>query len=423
MNGKWKQKIISRYKSDAERLENASRKLIGVTRNGPHNDIPKSSDRSQDRAWALREICTFYHIPTPDFRPDRLENEAYVERLLRKNGIMSRGCILRDGWEKDAFGPYLCQLKSGVTAALLPGNYGRYACTDRSTGEKMVINGKNCGQVEEEAVLYYRAVPQKKMSFGDLLRFMISCVTGGELFLILLSALAVTLLGIFYPIASKWMMTLVIPSGNNDLIISLLVFLLGCAIAKYLFSIVQSLVVNRVSQKMSVFLQSSLFSRVLDLPVEFFRKNKTADIYGSLNLVDPLCTVLCQLYFSTGLAALLSLVYIFELRTAAPKMVGPALIVLMVQLVLQVLGVFGQYRNALDRLKGQMATNERALDTLHSIGEIKNSASESRAMARFMESFHQQADAEFRPPLYIKLQNALMPATTVLGLRFSSGRR
>ena len=222
MNGKWQQKIISRYKSDAERLENASRKLIGVTRNGPHNDIPKSSDRSQDRAWALREICTFYHIPTPDFRPDRLENEAYVERLLRKNGIMSRGCILRDGWEKDAFGPYLCQLKSGVTAALLPGNYGRYACTDRSTGEKMVINGKNCGQVEEEAVFYYRAVPQKKMSFGDLLRFMISCVTGGELFLILLSALAVTLLSIFYPIASKWMMTLVIPSGNSELVTSLL---------------------------------------------------------------------------------------------------------------------------------------------------------------------------------------------------------
>jgi len=416
MNGKRQQKIISRYKSDAERLENASRKLTGVTRNGPHTDASKSSDRSQDKAWALREICTFYHIPTPDLRPDGLENEAYVEHLLQKNGIMSRVCILRDGWEKDAFGPYLCRLKSGATAALLPGSYGRYACTDRSTGENIVISRKNCGQVEEEAVLFYRAVPQKKMSFRDLLRFMISCVSGGEFSLILLSALAVTLLGIFYPIASKWMMTLVIPSGNSDLIISLLVFLLGCAIAKYLFSIVQSLVVNRVSQKMSVFLQSALFSRVLDLPVEFFRKNKTADIYGSLNLVDPLCTILCRLFFSTGLAALLSLVYIFELRTAAPKMIGPALIVLMVQLILQVLGIFGQYRNAMDRLKGQMATNERALDTLHSIGEIKNSGSETRAMARFMESFHQQADAEFRPPLYIKLQNALMPTTSVLGL-------
>ncbi len=416
MYGKWRNRIISRYQSDAERLENASRSLIGVTRRGRRADTYRSSDRSQDRAWALREICAFFHIPTPDFRPDRLENEAYVERLLRKNGIMSRVCVLRRGWEKDAFGPYLCRLKSGATAALLPGAYGRYACIDYSTGERIVINSRNSGQVEEEAVLFYQAVPQKKMSFRDLLRFMLSCITGGETLLIFFSALAVTLLGIFYPIASKWMMTLVVPSGNTDLIYSLLIFLLGCAVAKYLFSIVQSRVVNRVSQKMSVFLQSSLFSRVLDLPVEFFRKNKIADIYGSLNLVEPLCTVLCRLCFSTGLAALLSLVYIFELRTAAPKMIRPALIVLFVQLVLQVLGVWGQYRNAMDRLKGQMATNERALDTLRGIGEIKNTGSESRAMARFMESYRQQAGAEFRPPLYIKLQNVLMPATSILGM-------
>ena len=416
MNGKWQKRIISRHHSDAERLENAYRNLMGVTRNGQHTDASRSSDRSGDRAWALREICAFYHIPTPDFRPDGLDNEAYVEQLLRKNGIMSRGCILREGWEKNAFGPYLCRLKSGAAAALLPGNYGRYACVDRSAGERMVINSRNRGEVEEEAVLFYRAVPQKKLNFRDLLRFMLSCVSRGEFFLIFFSALAITLLGIFYPIASRWMMTMVIPSGVTSLIFSLLVFLLGCAISKYLFSIVQSRVVSRAGQKMSVFLQSALFSRVLDLPVEFFRKNKTADIYGSLNLVEPLCTVLCQLCFSTGLAAILSLVYVFELQTAAPEMIGPALTVLLVQLILQVLGVWGQYRNAMDRLRGQMATNERALDMLNSIGEIKNSGAESRAMARFMESYHQQADAEFRPPLFIKLQNALMPATSILGL-------
>ncbi len=416
MSEKWQKKIISRYDSDAERLENASGELLGVTARKQRTGVPRTRDRSQDRAWALREICSFYRIPTPDFDPDRLENESYVEKVLRKNGIMSRVCLLQPGWEKDAFGPYLCTLKSGATAALLPGSYGRYACNDRSTGEKIVFTGKKTDLVEEEAVLYYRAVPQKKMSFSDLLRFMFSCISGGEAFLILFSALAITLLGIFYPLASKWMMILVIPSGVPGMIVSLLVFLLGTAFAKYLFSIVQARVVNRVTQKMSVYLQSSLFSRVLDLPVEFFRRNKTADIYGSLSLVEPLCTVLCQLFFTTGLSAVLSLVYIFELQTAAPEMIGPALLVLGVQLVLQVLGVVGQYKNAMDRLKGQMATNNRALDTLRGIGEIKRFGSGNRAMARFMEAYRGQADAEFRPPLFVKLQNALMPATTILGM-------
>ena len=416
MSDSWKEKILRRQEADAERLENAENSLLGVTALGLSAGAEKSSDRSLDRAFALREICSFFGIATPEFHPDRLENESYVEDLLRKNGIMSRVCLLSPGWEQNAFGPYLCRLTNGVTAALLPGSYGRYACIDRSSGEKIVFDKKNSALVEREAVLYYQAAPQSKLSLKELLAFMMSCVAGGERFLILFCALAVILLGIFYPVASKWMMTLVIPSGNGELIYSLLVFLLGCAIAKYLFSIVQARVVARVSQKMSLFLQSSLFARVLDLPVEFFRKNKTADVYGSLNLVEPLCSVLCSLFFSTGLSALLSLTYVFELKTAAPMMIGPALLVLGIQLVLQVFGVLGQIRNAMDRLSGQMETNERALDTLWGIEEVKNAGAESRALARFMEAYRVQADAEFRPPLFVKLQNALGPSTTIFGM-------
>ena len=416
MNERRINRVREREAADRERLANAEGKLLGVTDPGRPEAREKSSDRSQDRAFALREICGYFEIPTPDFQPDRVGNENYVEALLRKNGIMSRVCILEPGWEKDAFGPYLCRLDSGVTAALLPGSFGRYSCNDRSTGEILVMEGKTARRVEREAVLYYSAVPQRRLSLGDLLLYMKSCVSRGEAVMIALSALAMTLLGIFYPISCKWMMTLVIPSGHEKMIFSLLIFLLGCAIARYLFSVVQARTVARVSQKMSLFLQSSLFARVLDLPVDFFRINKTADIYGSLTLVDPLCTVLCTLFFQTGLAALLSLVYVFELQTAAPAMVAPALAVLLTQLVLQILGVIGQMRNAMDRIEGQMATNGRALDTLRGIGEVKTACAENRALARFMEAYRLQADAEFHPPAFIRIENALMPATTVFGL-------
>ena len=416
MSDSWMERILHRQQADAERRENAENKLFGVTAPGTLAGGEKSSNRSLDRAFALKEICTYFGISTPEFQPDRIGNESYVEDLLRKNGIMSRVCLLSPGWEKNAFGPYLCSLTSGVTTALLPGNYGRYAYTDRSSGEKIFVDKKNSGLIEREAVLYYRSPPQSKLSLKELLAFMMSCVTGGELRLILLCGMAVILLGIFYPVASKWMTMLVIPAGNTGLIYSLLTFLLGCASAKYLFSVVQARAVARVSQKMSLYLQSALFARVLDLPVEFFRKNKTADIYGSLNLVEPLCSVLCSLFFSTGLTALLSLGYVFELQTAAPEMIGPALLVLCIQLVLQVLGVLGQVRNSMDRLRGQMKTNERALDTLWGIGEVKNAGAEQRMLARYMEAYHRQADAEYRPPLFVKLQNALSSAVSIFGM-------
>ena len=121
MSERWKERVLIRQAADAERLENAENSLLGVTARRVSAGQEKSSDRSLDRAFALRDICTFYGISTPDFHPDRLENESYVEDLLRKNGIMARVCILSPGWEKNAFGPYLCRLTNGVTTALLPG--------------------------------------------------------------------------------------------------------------------------------------------------------------------------------------------------------------------------------------------------------------------------------------------------------------
>ena len=149
MNVNWEKRLREREAADRERLENAIGKLLGVTDPGRPEAREKSSDRSQDRAFALREICGYYEIPTPDFQPDRVGNENYVEALLRKNGIMSRVCILEPGWEKDAFGPYLCRLDSGVTVALLPGSFGRYSCNDRSTGEILVMEGKTARRGRE----------------------------------------------------------------------------------------------------------------------------------------------------------------------------------------------------------------------------------------------------------------------------------
>ena len=76
MSDSWKEKILRRQEADAERLENAENSLLGVTALGLSAGGDKSSDRSLDRAFALREICSFFGIATPEFHPDRLENES-----------------------------------------------------------------------------------------------------------------------------------------------------------------------------------------------------------------------------------------------------------------------------------------------------------------------------------------------------------
>ncbi len=409
--------LKSRVKEDIEREGNAYEGLADVLKDKGRT-VYRSSLRTEDRAYALKDICEYFGFALPEFNQERLDKDKYVEDVLRSHGVMSRKCTMKDGWYKDAFGVYMCVLDDDQLVAVLPRDNGRYYFNDRKCGQNIRVDKDTAKRMDSEAVLYYVPLPNKSLTPGDLFVFMKEHTGVREVWHIILVALTVTLLGMVFPAVSKWMFMLIIPSGMHDLVLSLFVFLLGCAVAKYLFSLIHMMLVSRLSQKLTVIVQSAMFSRVLNLPADFFRLNSTGDVYGALTCVEPLCSVICSLLFSNGIMILMSGLYLFQLRSAVPQMIMPALLVLTTELLVQIIGILGQRRSAMRRLNAQIRTNTMALDTLSGITQVKTYGAQKRALSRWMETYRAQADAEYRPPIYVKAQQAVMPALKIFGLAF-----
>ena len=136
--------ILQGIKNDNERLDNAYAALEDTIRKGRKKTFLKSEDASLDRPVALKYICDYMGIEAPSFDPYSLNSEAYITEVLRKNGVLSRPCVLTEGWYRNAVCVYLIELDGGRLAALMPDSFGRYYYHDLVTGHRVFINKFNC---------------------------------------------------------------------------------------------------------------------------------------------------------------------------------------------------------------------------------------------------------------------------------------
>ena len=408
--------ILQGIKNDDERLANAYAAFEELIEKGNKKNFLRSDDVSLDRPVSLKHICDYMGIDAPSFDPYSQNSEAYIKEVLRKNGVLSRPCVLPEKWYKNAVCVYLAELKEGRVVALMPDSWGRYYYHDLETGKRIFVSRHNAGRIKENAFMYYIPLPQDVLGAKELFRFMRRTVKAGDGILAAAAALLIVLIGLILPIATSLMLSFVIPEKNAGMIASLAAFLLSSVIARYFISVSQNLTVSRITQRMTIYLESALFARTLDLPVDFFRKHRTGDIYGALTYVEPLCTTWCNIWFSSGPMLIFSALYLFQIRNAVPSMQIPAICILGIELLLQILGIIGQKKNVRDKLDRQVATNSLALDLLSGIEQIKVCGAKKRTLSRYAEVYKLQSDAEYNPPLVVKLQKALLPAVNIFGM-------
>ena len=91
------------------------------------------------------------------------------------------------------------KLKNGTSVALVPMGTGGYSFRDPTTGKRIRITKANAGRFHTEAVLYYRALPARRIDSDDIRQFALRSVSASELILLLSATLAAVLLGMVTP--------------------------------------------------------------------------------------------------------------------------------------------------------------------------------------------------------------------------------
>ena len=411
------EQIRIRKENDQAAFEDSIREMTGAVlgrrfRFAAEEDPNRTGD-------AITEVLKYYHVNTKGVSEALREAEDFQEALesvLQPTGIIRRTVTLPPKWYRDAAEAMLGTRKEdGSLIALIPDGWGGYWYRDPDTKKKVRLRRKTADRIGKEAIVFYRPFPQTKLTIGSLIRYMLRLISLGDIIMLAASILTVTGVGLLIPWLNKILFSDVIVSGSTAALAGTGIFMVCVTISRMLFSNIQSLMSARITAKISFSTHAAAMMRILSLPPSFFREFSSGELSKRSGYISGLCRQIADMILNTGLTALFSLIYIFQIFIYAPALVVPAMLVTLATLTVSVIHVIIQI--GVSRRSMLAAGRESGLtyQLISGIQKIRLSGAERRAFARWGRSYAEAAKYTYSPPLFLKISPVISLAISLSG--------
>jgi len=391
--------IATRRENDDRMFEQAFQELASVLE-------PRTVKHAAEAKGAVAEIITSLVGWAPTVPEEITDLNAQIDYMLRRSGTMRRRVELTGTWWRDAVGCLLGTTTEGDVVAIKPGRLHGYIYRDAS-GRLIRVNKKTAANLSADAFCFYRPLPDGRLGILDLLRFMFKSLSLADILFVLGASAAVTLLGLLLPFMNKVIFDTVVPGGVKSMLPAIAALLLGAALSMALFGIVRGMILSRLQQKISLSVQPAGMMRLLALPAVFFRDYSAGELASRVMSLNVLCGSLSNATLTIGLTALFSVVYLFQMGTFAPPLIGPAVLILLTSLALSVVSSFWQLKISSRRMRISARLNGLIFALISGIQKIKLVGAEKRAFARWAGAYKQEATLEYSPPLFLRIQTAV----------------
>ena len=231
----------------------------------------------------------------------------------------------------------------------------------------------------------------------------------------ILATLVTTLIGMITPLITRYLYGEVIDFGNTALLIGTILTLLCVTIAGTFISVIKGILNFNISTKMNLAVESAMMMRVLSLPVNFFKKYSSGELANRVGYMSRLCSMLFDTIFSIGLTAIFSLIYIGQVFKFVPALVAPSVIITLITLTFSIVTAFVQMSISEKQMKEAGKESGMVYSLINGVAKIKNSGAEKRAFAKWSKQYVKSARYIYKPPIFLKLNSAIMTAISLIG--------
>lgn len=374
------------------------------------------SDDRRAAKTAIDDILKYCGVKSREVPDSITDVNEQLEYILRPYGIMRRTVRLEDGWYRDAIGVMLGSFReSGKAVALIPGGLSGYTYYDPETGRRKRIGRKEQYLFGEEAVVFYKPFPLKKLSLSALTGYIVRTLSASDYIMIALATLALSLLGMLSPVISKLLFAQVLPSGSVRLLMAMAVFSVCVSVSMLLVSTVRDMLLARIGTKLSISVDAAAMMRIMSLPADFFGSYSAGELANRVSQIGVLCRMLVSTVLSTGFTSLFSLIYISQIFAYAPALVAPALVVILATVVLSLLSSLIQMKVSARQMELSGKESGMTYALISGIQKIKLAGAEKRAFARWGELYAESARLAYDPPVFLKLNSVISLAISLTG--------
>ena len=406
--GWFDEQIKQRMINDENAFAGAFADMAGVVM-GKNPFDEAFSDDAKRTADAVQQILDYYRVPSQELPPKLTGLNEILEFLLRPSGIMRRTVELTGAWYKDGLGAMLSVAEDGSVTALIPGKLSGYTYFDKASGKRIKITKKNAGQFSGEAICFYKPFPLRSMSVKDLVNYIVRSLSAADYLFFAAATLAVMLIGMLTATVNSIIFGRVITSTAGTLLIAAAVLLLGVTVSSTLLSVVKNLLLSRIQTKLTISVEAATMMRVLSLPAEFFKQFSAGELASRTRSVTYLCTLLVDIFLSSGLTAVFSVVYLFQIFNYSPALSLPAILIIIATATCAVLGSIKQMKRSAKMQQAAAKESGLVYSLFSGIQKIKVSGAEKRAFAKWAGLYREVLKLKYMPILTIAI-------TTFVGL-------
>jgi len=310
-------------------------------------------------------------------------NADTAAELAELNGLRSRQVLLGDRWWQADSGPLLAFTADGdQPVALLPQRWKRGYIAIHANGVQEDVSPASAAAIKPYSYVFYRPLPNKSLTEIDLLRFGLRGY-GKEMASVVALAGVVGALGLVVPLASARVMDTIIPSAQPRLLLQMGLGLLCVTITIALFSLVRSLMVLRIQDKMDMAIQAAVWDRLLRMPASFHRRYSVANLESRVRACQKIIRILSARtvanIFAGAFSALNFLVLFWFSATLSLLALG---------LVALAAAAVTWFRRRSVRIAIEAPDPPRKLSTLvlqliQGVGKLRVAGAESRAFAQW----------------------------------------
>ena len=364
---------------------------------------------------AIGYLLRYYRLEVSSV-PESLTNiYDQLDYCLRPHGVMFREIKLKEDWYRDSFGPILVYTKDGgVPVTLVPGKITGYWYADEKTNLLIKVTPKNASLFDEDALCFYRPLPQKRLGVLDLIRNMVRCISLGDIVIKGVAAFAVALVGMLVPRLAGILTGPVLASGEVRALVGIALCIICVNASQRILSSTAALLASRLESKVRLSVEASVMMRLLSLPAGFFGKYSPGELKSRFLAVGTLCSLLLSLAMSTGLSSFASLLYVTQIFAYTPALVVPALLTVLVTVAFSALMSIVGTKVSKRRMELSAAESGVSYTVISAARKVRLAGAEKRMFAKWLDAYTPAAELTYNPPLILKVSSVISLGITLV---------
>jgi ATP-binding cassette subfamily C protein len=314
-----------------------------------------------------------------DVRRGRTDADTAAD-FAEANGMRCRQVLLGAQWWAKDHGPMLAFDGAGNPLALLPDGGKRGYAIIGAAGDKTAAGPASQDRVKPFAYVFYRPLPNKALTDLDLLKFGLKGF-GHEMAAVVALAGVIGALGLVIPLASARVMDAIIPAAQQNMLVQIGIALFFVTLTTALFSLVRSLMVLRIQDKMDMAIQGAVWDRLLRMPPSFHRRYSVANLESRVRACQKVIRILSARTVANIFAGAFSALNFLVLFWFSASLSLLALV-----LVLLASGAVTWFRRravkiAIGAPDSPRKLNALVLQLIQGVGKLRVAAAEGRAFA------------------------------------------